>query len=138
MDAVSSAGVCTMAQHELRLFLLVAREAKILSRLLLFFTLSPSGLEQPMVQAVHGCCLSVLEASGRISCSTCCMSRCSYLEIWTLPSPSYLSVILVYGCCLWSTSYSGRVRCLVQQWIHVLWEAVDESQHFLRCGELES
>ena len=42
---------------------------------------------QPLVQAVHGCCLSVLEASGRISCSTSCVSRCSHLEIWTLPSP---------------------------------------------------
>ena len=29
----------------------------------------------------------------------------SHLEIWTLPSPLYLSVLLVYGCCLWSTSY---------------------------------
>ena len=47
-------------------------------------------------------------------------SRCSHLEIWTWPSPMYLSV-LVYGCCLWSTAYgfSGRVRHLVQQWIHV-------------------
>ena len=34
--------------------------------------------------------------------------------------------------------FSGRVRCLVQQWIHVLREALDEFQHFLRCGELES
>ena len=33
---------------------------------------------------------------------------------------------------------SGRVRYLVQQWIHVLREALDEFQHFLRCGELES
>ena len=33
-------------------------------------TLLHSGLEQPLVQAVHGCCLSVLEAYGRISCST--------------------------------------------------------------------
>ena len=32
-------------------------------------------------------------------------SRCSHWDIWTLPSPSYLSVLLVYGCCLWSTSY---------------------------------
>ena len=35
------------------------------------------------MQAVHGCCLSVLEAYGRISSSTCCVSRCSHLEIWT-------------------------------------------------------
>ena len=31
-----------------------------------------------------------------------------------------------------------RVRCLVQQWMHVLWEALDEFPHFLSCGELES
>ena len=30
------------------------------------------------------------------------------------------------------------MRCLVQQWIHVLQEALDEFQYFLRCGELES
>ena len=44
------------------------------------------------------------------------------------------------GVCVLPVEYvsSGRVRCLVQQWIHVLWEVLDEFQHFLRCGELES
>ena len=68
-------------------------------------------------------------------------SRCLHVEIWTFPASSYLSVLLVFGCCLWSTSYwifRGRVHCLVQQWIHVLREALVEFQHFLRCGELES
>ena len=45
--------------------------------------------------------LSVMEALGRISSSTLpASSRRSHLEIWTLPSPSYLSVLLVFGCCL--------------------------------------
>ena len=44
----------------------------------------------------------------------------------------------VFGCCLWSTSYSGRVLCLVQQWIHVLREALGELHTFSPCGELRS
>ena len=32
----------------------------------------------------------------------------------------------------------GMRALLVQQWIHVLQEAFDEFQYFLRCGELES
>ena len=68
-------------------------------------------------------------------------SRCLHLEIWILLSPSFLSVlVLVNWCCLWvqRMDFSGRVRYLVQQWIHVLREALDEFLHFLRCGELES
>ena len=66
----------------------------VLPGLLLWFTLLPSGLEQLLVQTVLGC-QSVIEAFGRISSSACFSSRFSHLEIWTLPSPSYLSVL---GC----------------------------------------
>ena len=53
--------------------------------------------------------LLVMEAFGRISSSTLpASSRCSHLEIWTSPSPSYLSVPLVFECYLWSTSYCIR------------------------------
>ena len=56
--------------------------------------------------------LSVMEGFGRMSSSTLpSSSRCSHLEIWILPSPSYLSVLLVFGCCLWSTSYWFRDAC---------------------------
>ena len=48
--------------------------------------------EQPLVQTVRGR-QSVMEAFGRISSSTCPSPRYSHLEIWTLPSPSYLSVL---------------------------------------------
>ena len=34
--------------------------------------------------------------------------------------------------------FSRRVRSLVQQWIHVLRESLDEFQLFLRCGKLDS
>ena len=136
MDAVSLAGVWYCGSTRGAASSPCCLEARVVLFGLLWFTLLPSGSERPLVQAVHGCCLSVLEASGRISCSTCCVSRCSHLEIWTLPSPSYPSVLLVYGCCLLSTSYLGRVRCLGRQWIHVLREALDEFQHFLHCGEL--
>ena len=42
------------------------------------------------------------------------------------------------ACGVRRVGFSGRVRCLVQQWMHVLREALDEFQHFLLCGELES
>ena len=59
-----------------------------------------------LVQTVPGSRLSVMEAFGRISSSSLpALSRCSHLENWTLPSPSFLSVLLVFRCCLWSTSY---------------------------------
>ena len=41
-----------------------------------------------VAQTVLGCCWSVVEAFGRISCSSWPLSRCSHLRIWTLPSPS--------------------------------------------------
>ena len=102
-------------------------------------------LEQPLVQAVRGCRLSVMEAFGRISSSTLpALSRCSHLEIWTLLlCPRIFQLVLVYGCRLWSTAYwifreILRALHLVRQWIHVLREALEEFTHFLRCGELES
>ena len=66
-------------------------------------------------------------------------SLCSHLEIWTSPSPLYLSVLGVWVLPVeYVVLVSGCVRCLVQQWIHVLQEALDEFQYLLRCGELES
>ena len=49
-------------------------------------------------------------------------------------------LILVNGvaCGVRRIGFSGCVRCLVQRWIHVLQEALDEFQLILRCGELES
>ena len=40
---------------------------------------------------------SVMEAFGRISFLRASSSRCSHLVIWTLPSPSYLSVLRCLG-----------------------------------------
>ena len=48
------------------------------------------------MQIVLGC-QSVMEAFGRISSFMCLSSRYSHLEIWTLPSPSYLSVLRCLG-----------------------------------------
>ena len=64
--------------------------------LLLWFTLLPSGLEPLLVQTVLDY-QSVMEAFGRISSSTCPSPRHSHLEIWTSPSPSYLSVLRCLG-----------------------------------------
>ena len=65
------------------------------------------GCSQPPVLTVLGL-LSVMEAFGRISSSTCPLPRDSHMEIWTLPLPSYLSVLRCLGVAL-STWYSGRV-----------------------------
>ena len=76
----------------------------VLPGLLLWFTLLPSGLEQLLVQTVLGY-QSVLEAFGRIFSSSCPSPRYSHLEIWTLPSPSYLSVLRCLGV-------ASGVRCI--------------------------
>ena len=93
----------------------------VLSGMLLWFTLLLSGLEQPLVQAVHGCCLSVLEAYGRIICSTLPCGR--VVRTWKSSGLCLRPCIfqsLVYGCCLWTAcGFAGRVRYLDQQWIHV-------------------
>ena len=101
--------------------------------LLLWFTLLPSGLEQLLVQTVLGY-QSVMEAFGRISSSTCPSPRYSHLEIWTLPSPSYLSVLRCLGVAFGVRCI--RDACLVQQWIHVLREAFGELHIFSTCGAL--
>ena len=103
----------------------------VLSGMLLWFTLLPSGLEQPLVQAVCGCRLSVVEAYGIISCSTLLCRRA--VRTWRsgLCLRPCIFQSLVYGCCLWSTAYGFFGT-------RGLREALDEFQHFLLCGELES
>ena len=105
------------------------------------------GLEQPLVQAVHGCCLSVLEACGRISCSSWPPRR--VIRTWNLVHYFHVPVS--------GSHYSGRlgvaeefgkldfwempfswVQYLVRQWIHVLRGLWKNLHYFLRCGELES
>ena len=69
----------------------------MLPGLLLWFTLLHSGLEQPLVQAVRGCCaLSAYGSFWMISSSASCRcSRYSHLEIWTSrPLPSFLSALV--------------------------------------------
>ena len=55
---------------------------------------------------------SVMEAFGRISSSTCFSPRYSHLEIWTSPSPSYLSVLR----CLGVASGVRRIRDACAAW----------------------
>ena len=109
MDPVSLAGVSSVAQHGVRLLLLVAERRGWC------FLVCSSGLrlEQLLVQTVLGR-LSVMEAFGSISSSTC------------------LFVALV---ALGNLDFAF-VRCLVPQWINVLREALDEFHIFSTCGEL--
>ena len=104
----------------------------VLSGMLLWFTLLPTGLEQPLVQAVRGVPLASRGgSSGRISSSAVpVLPRCSHFEFRTSPSPSYLSVLL-YGCCLWSTSYwFFGTRALLGSTVDTLWEVLDEFHLF--------
>ena len=78
MDAMSSAGLEHGGQGDRHGcgYLLVAerQERSWLVLLLLVYPLA-QWLEQPLVQAVHGCRLSAKEAFGRISSSTCLPCR---------------------------------------------------------------
>ena len=76
------------------------------------------GSEQPLVQAVHGCCLSVLEASGRITCSACCVSRCLHFALVSFSPFRCLGVACGVrrnrdACAAWFDSgffFYGRLR----------------------------
>ena len=118
MDAMSLAGVwCRWlrhwrqhdlhgAQHGVRR---LCREARVaLNGMLLWFTLLPSGLEQPLVQAVRGC-RALSAYSPRI-----CQSL-----FWCMG----------VACGVQRIGFFGRVRYMVQQWIHVLREALDDFFH---------
>ena len=89
-----------------------------------------------VVQTVLGSRLSVMEAFGRISCSTWPHRRCSHLDTWILPSPLYLSVlVLVYG--LWSTAYGFfGTRALLGSTVDTCSTGGLGRIFFLRCGEL--
>ena len=76
-----------------------------------------------------------LRSYWMISSSVSCRcSRCSHLEIWTSRLlPSYLSALvwcLCVACGVRRIGSFARVRCLVQQWIHVLREALGEFHLF--------
>ena len=113
MDAVSLAGVSSVAQHGVRLLLLVAEKQEWC------FLVCSSGLPSyPVAWSTCWCRLCLvtspswwlLEESPDLRAAS---SRCLHLEIWMLPSPSCLGVgvrrifgtRLVNGCCLWSTAY---------------------------------
>ena len=98
----AAVGTALMAAWWLRVCwcgsLLVAerQERSWLVRSLSWSTLLHSGLEQLLVQTVHGCCLSVLEAYGRISCSTWSPRRA--IRTWNLCNVSvslYLAVLVL-------------------------------------------
>ena len=137
MDAVSLTGVCTVAQHRVRRFLLVAERQEWC------FLVCSSGLPSYPVAwssrwcRLRGCCaLSAYGSFWMISSSASCRcSRCSHLEIWTSrPLPIWC---LGVTCGVRRIGSSGRMRCLVQQWIHFL-GGFGRISLILRYGELES
>ena len=93
------------------------------------------GCSQPPVLTVLGY-QSVMEAFGRISSSTCPSPRYSHLEIWTSPSPWYLSVLR----CLGVASGVRRIRDACFAWFnsgYMFYERLFGELHILSsCGEL--
>ena len=102
-------------------------------------------LEQPPVQAVRGCRLSVMKALRRISSSTLpALPRRSHLESWTfLLCPRIFQLVLAFGCWMWvqRLGFFGRF-CVLATWLdsgYMFFERLwTNFSHFLRCGELES
>ena len=105
MDAVSLAGVSWVAQHGVRLLLLVAEKQEWC-----FLVCSSGSPSYPVAWSSCWCRLCLATSPswrlfGRISSSACLSPRYSHLEIWTLPSPSYLSVLRCLGV-------ASGVRCI--------------------------
>ena len=135
MDAVSLAGVSLVAQHGVRLLLLVAAKQEWC-----FLVCSSGSTSYPVAWSSCWCrlCLATRPSwrlFGRFSSSTCPSPRYSHLEIWTLPSPLYLSVLRCLGVAFGARFWDAR---LVQQWIHVLRVAFGEVHIFSTCGALRS
>ena len=99
---------------------------------------------QPLVQAVRGCRLSVMEAFGRISSSALpASSRCSHLENWF--SFALASLLAWFGVWVLPVKYSvldasGDPACTSpgSTVATCFLRALEEFTYFLRCGELES
>ena len=63
------------------------------------------------------------------------------IRTWKSPlclRPRFFQSFGVWVLPLEYVEFSGRVLCLVQQWIHVLREAIGELHIFSPCGELRS
>ena len=136
MDAVSLAGVSLVAQHGVRLLLLVAESQEWC------FLVCSSGLPSyPVAWSSRWCRLCL--AAGQLwrLLEEFPVLRCRLVALFALGNLDFAFTLVsfspsVFGCCLWSTSYSGRVRCLVPQWIFCLREALDEFHIFSTCLEL--
>ena len=135
MDAVSLAGVSSVAQHGVRLLLLVAEMQEWC--FLVCFSGSPS---YPVAWSSCWCRLCLATSPSWRLLEEFPLLRALRRAIRTWKSGLCLRPRIfspsVFGCCLWSTLYSGHVFCLVQQWIHVQREAFGELHIFSTCGAL--
>ena len=104
MDTVSLAGVSSVAQHGVRRLLLVAERPRVvLPGLLLWYTLLPSGSEQPLVQTVRSVSHGGFWENFPLLRAFVALFAPGNLDSSTFALVSFSS--LVFGCCLWSTSY---------------------------------
>ena len=96
MDAVSLAGVSMVAQHGVRRLLLVAERQEWC-----FLVFSYGLPSYPVLRAAAGadCAWPPVSHGGfwKNFLFHVPLSRCSHLEFWTLPLPSYLSVLRCLG-----------------------------------------
>ena len=108
----------------------------VLPGLLLWYTLLPSFLEQPLVQTVRS-----VSHGGFWENFPLLRAFVALFALENLHSPTFALVSFtssVFGCCLWSTSYwifreILRASHLVRQWIHVLRGLWTNFTYFLRA-----
>ena len=118
---MSLAGVSLVAQHGVRLLLLVAEKQEWC-----FLVCSSGSPSYPVAWSSCWCRLCLATSPSWRLLEEFPLLR----PLAALFAPGNLDFafalvsfsLSVFGCCLWSTLYSGRVLCLVQQWIHVLRE----------------
>ena len=134
MDAVSLAGVCNVAQHGVRRFLLVAEIQEWCS-----LVCSPGLPSSHVAFAGAGCARVLRSVSLRKLLEDFLIRVVSLLALFALGNLDCATFALTSSALVWCLGVacgvrrigsSGRVHCLVQQWIHVLREALGEFHLF--------
>ena len=138
MDAVSLAGVSSVAQHGVRLLLLFAEKQDWC--FLVCFSGSPS---YPVAWSSCWCrlCLATSPSWRRLEEFPLLRALRRAIRTWKSGlclRPRFFQSFGVWVLPLEYVVFSGRVLCLVQQWIHVLREAFGELHMLSPCGELRS
>ena len=136
MDAVSLAGVSSVAQHAVRLLLLVAEKQEWC-----FLVYSSGSPSYPVAWSSCWCRLCLASSQSWRLLEEFPLLRALRRAIRTWKSGLFLRPRIFQSFGVWVLPleyvvFSGRVLCLVQQWLHVLREAFGELHIFsVRCTQ---